>query len=330
MKFSCLLAVAVVVSMMGCGGSGDPQVTAEATEPVREVVVALDGVESPETVGLVMAERDDCFLEEGLEARTLSPVTLDRSIGAVADGTDEFGIAHEPDVLMAAARGAPIVVIASVVSEPTDAMIWLKKAKIRDIADLRGKTIAIPGVSFQKGFLRSYLARGGVALDEVKIIRVMDDLVPALVSGRADAAFGGSWNIEGVDLRSRGLEPVVTRVARFLELPAYDELVVITRRDQLRNPELLRAFLSSLDCGTEAAISDPGDIEDAIQLAVEWNHGPSDRATRAALAATLPLLSRDGRANPDEALALAEWMQREGIIQRVPAVSSLFTDDYLP
>lgn len=332
MKFLCLLATIAAVAA-GCGASNGSETAASeflSPEDYREVVVALDGRESPENVGLVMAEASDCFKEEGLKVSTLSPVSLDRSIGAVVDRSDQFGIAHLPQVLIAAAKGAPIVVVGSLVSEPTLAMIWLRRAKIRRISDLRGKTIAIPGLSFQMDFLESYLAKGGVTLDEVEVVRTRSDLVPALVSGRADAAFGGSWNVEGVDLESRGLEPVITPVAPFLGLPAYDELVVIARDDQLSDPELTRDFLSAVACGTDAAIRSPGETAEATRSAVEWNSEPSDRATRSALAATLPLLAEDGRADPEEARALGKWMQEEAIVPQAPAVSSLFTDEYLP
>jgi hypothetical protein len=45
--------------------------------------------------------------------------------------------------------------------------------------------------------------------------------------------------------------------------------------------------------------------------------------------ATLPLLSQAGRIDPDQAAKLLTWMHGEGMIQRQPPVSELFTDQYL-
>ena len=55
------------------------------------------------------------------------------------------------------ARGAQVVAVGSLISDPTAAMIWLEKSHIGGIADLKGKTIAIPGLPFQKSFLQSIL-----------------------------------------------------------------------------------------------------------------------------------------------------------------------------
>ena len=60
-------------------------------------------------------------------------------------------------------------------------------------------------------FLQSFLARGGLTLDDVEVRRVGYELVSALTDGEVDAIFGGSWNIEGAVLEARGLKPVITR-----------------------------------------------------------------------------------------------------------------------
>jgi putative hydroxymethylpyrimidine transport system substrate-binding protein len=63
----------------------------------------------------------------------------------------------------------------------------------------------IPGLAFQRRFLEYILNQAGLTLDDVKVKSVGNDLVPALVSGRADALSGGSRNLEGADLESHGI-----------------------------------------------------------------------------------------------------------------------------
>jgi hypothetical protein len=46
--------------------------------------------------------------------------------------------------------------------------------------------------------------------------------------------------------------------------------------------------------------------------------------------ATLPLLSQTGDIEPDQAAKLLTWMHQEGMIQRQPRASALFTDEFLP
>ena len=129
----------------------------------------MDGWDSPETAGIVMTEARRYFTDVELEAFTLSPTTTPAlSIPDVVNGADVLGVAHGPEVVMAKDRGAPILIVGNLISRPTAAMIWLRKSRIRSLADLRGKTIAIPGLSFQEEFLRAALEQGGLALSDVE------------------------------------------------------------------------------------------------------------------------------------------------------------------
>lgn len=317
------------VLLVGCGG----QDAAETTQgppahpwKAREVSVSLDGWENPANVGTVMAERQGYFDKVGLEVTTLAPAQVGVVIQDVVLRGDEFGISHLPQVVLAQEKGAPIVVVGSLVSQPTTAMIWLKKSHIGGIADLKGKTIAIPGLPFQKAFLQSVLARGGLTLDDVKVESVGYDLVPALVSGRADAIFGGSSNLEGVRLESRGLKPVITPVQK-LGIPDYDELVWIAPKDLVaKDPKLVRAFNWAVGRGTAAALEDPKGAAKEIDEAVESTPESDLKTTEAEVEATFPFLSKSGYTDPDQASQLVDWMYEEGMIQRKPPVSALLTN----
>ena len=57
---------------------------------------------------------------------------------------------------------------------------------------------------------------------------------------------GGYSNVEGVDLRQRGKDPVVTPVDQ-LGVPTYDELVLVANRKELEaEPEKFRLFIAAL------------------------------------------------------------------------------------
>ncbi|MGN6815968.1 MAG: ABC transporter substrate-binding protein [Solirubrobacterales bacterium] len=291
--------------------------------------MTLDGWEGPGTAGILMAEGRGYFADVGLRVDSLVPATPERSVEYVVNGTDDIGVAQEPQVVLAKDKGAPIVILGSLIPEPTAAMVWAKKSGIRDIADLKGKTIAIPGVPFQREFLEGILAKEGLRPGDVTIKVVGYKLVPALISGRADAIFGGSWNLEGVELESRGLEPVITRV-QDLGVPAYDELVVIARTDRIsEEPELGRDFMSAVARGTAAAVEDPEEVLSRLAGAVEANPATSEKALRAQVEATIPLLSESGEVSPQQARDLVDWMYEQGMIQRKVPVGTLI-DTSLP
>ena len=108
-------------------------------------------------------------------------------------------------------------------------MIWLAKSGIGGIADLRGRTIATAGIPYQDAYLETILARANLTPGDVKTVNVGFGLLPAILSGKADAMLGGFRNVEGVDLRLRGKAPVVTPVDQ-LGVPTYDELVLRRQR----------------------------------------------------------------------------------------------------
>jgi ABC-type nitrate/sulfonate/bicarbonate transport system substrate-binding protein len=278
-----------------------------------------------------LAADNGYFSEVGFEAETGSPVGPNRPTSYVADGVTELGVTQLPQLLVARDNGMPLVAVGSLVPQSTAAMIWLKRSNIDGLADLKGKTIAIPGVSFQEGLLEAVLRHAGLSPDDVTIKPVGYDLLSALLGGKADAIFGGSWNIEGAALEAQGVKPVVKPV-KDLGVPAYDELVMFTRSDFLaENPEWVHKTLDAVIRGVAAEHEDPLAAAKVVEQSFESSPelGPSE--TQAAIEATVPLLTTTGgRIDGVQVSDLAKWMYEEGLIRRNPSVSEVFTNDYLP
>jgi putative hydroxymethylpyrimidine transport system substrate-binding protein len=327
--------VAATTLLAGCGGKGgattvsNPSST-ESPPITKEVHVILDGQQGPESLGILMAIHYGYFEEAGIYVFAGIPLEPNRPVEYIAKGLGSIGVAQEPQVVMGKDQGKPVVAIGSLIPQPTAAMISLEGSKIHGIADLKGKTIGIPGVPFQKAFLKTVLAQAGLTLNDVKVKNVRYDLVPALVSGRADAIFGASANIEGIELESQGEKPVITPV-QDLGIPDYEEDVVIARKDLVaKDPQLIRDFMSAVARGTAAAVENPNEALNAIKYAVEGEPPTDDQTSEAQIEATLPLLSKSGQMSPSRASRLVEWMQQEGMIHGKPPASALLTNRYLP
>lgn len=311
--------------LAGCGSSSPEAGIAEAEFPLV-VGTTLDGRVGPANAAVRLAEERGFFEDLGLEAWAGSPQGPRKPILYVSAGQNDFGITQLPQLLIAREKGMPLVAIGSLVPDATAAMIWLKKSGIRDIADLKGKTIAIPGVDFQEPLLETVLRRAGLTLADVKVKRVGYNLVSVLLKGRADATFGGSWNVEGAALEADGADPVIKPV-RELGVPPYDELVVIARRDFVEgDPETARAFVEGLRRGVALERRDTAATVKVIEDTTESSPESSPRATEAGVDATRPLLSATGKVDPQQLEELAAWMRDEGLIQREWPASSLIVD----
>jgi putative hydroxymethylpyrimidine transport system substrate-binding protein len=311
----------------GCGGEGAAVTIPD--DPPETVLASLDGNISAANIGLRIAQKRGYFEDGGLEISATDPSQPGQVVPFVAGADDEFGIVQEPQVVMAGAKKAPIVAVGSVISEPTTSLIWLKRSKIRGISDLEGKSIAVPGIPYQKKFLKVILAQAGLTLEDVKLRSIQYRLLRALRSGRVDAIFGASWNVEGAALRAQGEEPVIRRVQDF-GIPAHEELVVITTADRAREePESVRAFMAALSRGISVVEQNPKVTERLIFEDSEHNPLIGPKAIGASLEATLPLLSEDQALDLGKAKRLIAWMHKEGMIERKPSVAGLFTNEFL-
>jgi putative hydroxymethylpyrimidine transport system substrate-binding protein len=313
---------------VGCGEKEEDPSGADA-EPFE---LALDFYVNPDHAGIYAALENGRFEEAGLDVTPRVPSDPAAPIKLVAAGSADLAISYEPEVLIARDQGQPVVAVAALVPSPLTSLISLPEAKIDDPADLRGKTLATAGIPYQQAFLEAILREERIDPAQVRTQNVGLGLLPAVVSGRADAMLGGFRNVEGVDLAERGLNPRVVPVDE-LGIPTYDELVLVANSDQVEeDPEAIRLFIAALEQGTRDAVADPEAATDAVLAAGE---GLDPKLTAAEIEATLPLLMPDskhpyGYMNGREWQEFAEFLAAEGVIGSLPEISDVLTNDLLP
>ncbi len=323
MKFlAAAVLIALVCAFAACGEKSE-ETTGEAAEPLS---LTLDFYPNPDHAGIYMAEKLGYFEDAGLDVSIDTPADPAAPIKLVAAGRTDLAISYEPEVLLAREEGLDVIAVGAVVDQPLTSLIWLKKSGIGGVAGLRGKTIATAGIPYQDAYLETILARAKLTPADVKTVNVGYGLLPALVGGRAQAMLGGFRNVEGVDLRLRGKDPVVTPVDQ-LGVPTYDELVLVANRERLEeDPEAIRLFLGALARGTAAAVESPGASTEALLAA---NNDLDPKLTRAEVDATLPLLSESGEMDPAKWKAFIAWMRENGQIAGRPSTAEVLTNEYL-
>jgi putative hydroxymethylpyrimidine transport system substrate-binding protein len=324
---AALLAATLV--LVACGEKSE-----DTTGERQALSLTLDFYPNPDHAGIYMAQKLGYFEEAGLDVSINTPADPAAPLQLVAAGRSDLAISYEPEVMLAHEKGLPVTAVAAIVNRPLTSMIWLRKSGIQGIAGLKGKTVAYAGIPYQEAFLKTILERAKLTLADVKAVNVGFGLLPALVGGSAQAMLGGYSNVEGVDLRERGKQPVITPVDE-LGVPTYDELVLVANRKSLEEePEPVRLFIAALARGTVAASEHPQEATEAI---LEANDALEPKLTKAEVEATLPLLHPSvppgqpfGFMNPDEWGAFAGWMRDNDLISSLPQPSELLSDDYLP
>jgi putative hydroxymethylpyrimidine transport system substrate-binding protein len=323
------LSLAAVVALIALGlglaacGEKSEDTTGAAPEPLS---LTLDFYPNPDHAGIYMAEKLGYFEDAGLDVSIHTPSDPAAPIKLLAAGQTDLAISYEPEVLLAHEQSLDVVAVGALVDQPLTSLIWLKKSGVKGVADLRGKTVATAGIPYQDAYLKTILARAKLKPDDIKTVNVGYGLLPALVGGKAQAMLGGFSNVEGVDLRLRGKDPVVTPVDK-LGVPTYDELVLVARRDRLEDdPEAIRLFLGALARGTAAAVKSPDATTEALLAA---NKDLDPKLTRAEVDATLPLLSERGEMDPAEWSDFIAWMRENSLIAGRPATGEVLSDEYL-
>ena len=322
-----LLATLVLALALGLGACGEKSEDTSGGGELTPVTLTLDFYANPDHAGIYMAQKLGYFRDAGLDVSIEEPADPSLPIKQVAAGRTDLAISYEPEVLLANEKGLDVLAVGAIVNRPLTSMIWLAKSGIGGIGGLRGKTIATAGIPYQDAYLETILARANLSAGDVTTVDVGFGLLPAVLSGKADAMLGGFRNVEGVDLKLRGKAPVVTPVDE-LGVPTYDELVLVAQGERLEeDPEAVRLFLAALSRGTAAAVNSPNA---AVEALLEANPSLDPKLTRAEVAATLPLLSRDQRMDERAWAAFIAWMRENEVIATAPSPSQVLSNDYLP
>ena len=323
------LAVCIATVAAGCGEKSE---STTAGEP-QSFDLALDFYVNADHAGIYEALDRGYFRDAGLDVHPQVPSDPSAPIKEVAAGRVDLAISYEPEVLLAHDQGLPVKAVAAMVPTPLTSMIWLADSGIQDVKDLRGKTVATAGIPYQAAYLKAILEDAGLTASDVNVVDVQQGLLPAILSGLADAMLGGFLNVEGVDLALRGKDPTVIPVDK-LGIPTYDELVLVANSDTLDDhAQEIRLFIAALERGTQAAADDPAEATKAV---LDAGKGLDPQFTAAEVKKTPPLLlpadahGPYGYMDPKQWDAFAHFFADNGVIQALPSADDVLTNDLLP
>jgi putative hydroxymethylpyrimidine transport system substrate-binding protein len=328
---TAIASAALAIGVAACGsGDGDPS-TGSPSNP-QPFTLDLDWYVNPDHAGIYTALDRGFFRQEGLDVNPQVPSDPSAPIKEVAAGRADLAVSYEPEVLLARDEGLDVEAVAAIVSQPLTSLISLPGGAIASPADLGGKTVGTAGIPYQSDYLKTMLQHAGLASDSAKEVNVGLSLLPTLIAGKVDAILGGFRNIEGVDLRLRGLDPRIVPVDR-LGVPTYDELVLVARSPTVEDhPDAIRGFIEALAKGTAYAVAHP---QEATSVLLGAGKGLDPDQTRAEVDATLPLLAAPrnhpyGYLDPAQWQAYGSWMAGHDLISSAPHPGDVLTNTLLP
>lgn len=249
------------------GLAAAPLRKAAAAQDSASVTLALDWYPNANHAGIYLAQARNLFAQAGITPRIYTPADPTTVLQTVGAGRDDFGVSYQSEVLLARAQGVPVVSVAAVVQVPLLVMMTLTERAITRPADLRGKSIGASGVASDEALLSTILGADGVALDEVEIVNVGYDLLPAIASGRVDAVTGVYWNHETLIAAREGYDVSLIRFEDWGVPPFYELVLVASEETVAQRPEVVGAFVAAMGAGYEAAAADPAAALAALEAA---------------------------------------------------------------
>jgi len=284
----------------------------------EKFTVLLDWFVNPDHGPLFVAQERGEFSKRGLEVELIAPADPNDPPKLVAAGRGDVAISYQPQLHLQVAAGLPLMRVGTLVATPLSSLVVLADSPIKSIADLKGRKVGFSVGGFEDALLGAMLEKHGLKLSDVDLVNVNFSLSPSLMSGKVDAVIGAYRNFE---LNQMDIEGRPGR-AFFLEeegVPAYDELIIVTKRDNVENPEI-SAFLAAVEAGTQFMINHP---DEAWELFIKGRKDLDDELNRRAWRDTLPRFAlRPSALDTGRYQRFSEFLKGRGMIETIPPVNS--------
>ena len=206
-----------------------------------KLTVMLDWFVNPDHAPLVVAQEKGFFAEQGLTVTLQQPGDPNDPPKLAAAGKVDIALGYQPQLHLQVAEGLPLRRIGTLIQQPLNTLLVLQDSGITSPAQLKGKKIGYSVGGVEEALLSAILEKHGLTLKDIKLINVNFSLSPALLSGQVDAVIGAYRNFELHQLAKEG-RPGRAFFVENEGVPAYDELIFLTRTNRTSDPRLPRFF----------------------------------------------------------------------------------------
>lgn len=336
-RVSGLLALLLVFTLSACTAAGQvPAAPGTATESISStaadaVKLGVGFVPNVQFAPFYVGMDKGFFAEEGINLQLAYGYENDY-LKLVGVGEIPFMIGSGDQVVLGRAQGLPVRYVSNWYTKFPVVVFAKPAAGIAKPADLRGKTIGIPG-PFGASYvaLRGVLEAGGLSEQDVKLNSIGFTQAAALSQGQVDAAV--DYAVNGpVVLALQGITTTEIALDPFLTVPANG---LVTNEKTIKdNPDLVARMARAMQRSIAYTLANP-DEAFAIALKFVPEAGGDNTATnRAVFDASLPYWTPQPGTQPGATTAAAweaaaEFMQRIGLVDVLVPAADLFTNQFV-
>lgn len=336
-----LLSILVLILLAGCGASPmstpAPSIgstsTPRAGGPLRKITLGLGYIPDIQFAPFYVARERGFFRDEGLDVEFKQGLDTD-VLKLLGTGALNFGVAGGDEVMVARSQGVPLIYVASWFQKYPITVTALEGANIRTVADLKGRTVGVPGRygATYVGLL-ALLDSAGMRLSDIRLQEIGFTQAQALTQKQVEAVVGYANN-EPVQLRARG--EAITTINVFDAVALVSNGLVTDERTQRDDPELVRSVTRAVLRGIQSTLDNP---EEAITLSMPTIPGAAAKREqlRAVLTATLPLLQSPqtqaqglGYCDPALWVSSRDLLRKLGVLGGDIDLDKTYTNAFLP
>ena len=311
MRHKYLIVFFIVAALLG----GVSNTLAES----EKISVVLDWFVNPDHGPLFIALEKGFFSRQGLNVSFHVPSNPNDPPKLVAAKNADIAVSYQPQHYLHVDQGLPLVRIATLVATPLNTLVVLADSDIKNLAQLKGKTVGYSIGGFETVILKVMLESQGLSMDTVKLVNVNFSLSPSLFSKSTDAVIGAFRNFELNQMDIEGRPGRAFYVEEY-GIPFYDELILVAHGDYVKEAKL-RRFVDALEKGVQFLVNHP---DESWKLFIRGRKDLDNPLNRLAWRDTLPRFAlRPGALDRARYQRFAEFLKKQGLIKKIPRL-----DDY--
>lgn len=256
--------------------------------------------------GWFAGKQQGIFERHGIDL-TINPGGPDNnSVKLVAAGSDMFGVAGADEVLLARAKGVPVVAIGVLFKESPICFISKQGLGITTPAGWSGKTVEVSYGSNAEVQYRALVAKFNV--QNIREVPYTFNLVP-FIEDKVDVSVAYRMD-QVVTLERRGIDLNIITPKEYGINPYGD--VVITTEDTLRDhPDLVRRFMAAVIESHQWAVENP---DRAVAGLIATAGDLKFDNERAVWAATIPFLTAEGGSSVICQMRAERWQETMSLL----------------
>jgi NitT/TauT family transport system substrate-binding protein len=323
MKKILYIILALALTLAACGGEQ------QNAGGLRKIKLPMGYIPNIQYAPFYVAVEKGYFAKEGIEIEFDYKFETD-GIALTGAGEIPFTVASGEQVLIARAQELPVVYIYAWYKEFPISVVSTPELNIKEPADLRGKTIGLPGPYGANYIgLEALLFSAGLTADDVKMDSIGFNQVETFAAGQQNVIVGYAAN-EPIVLKSKGFEVSEMRVADYQQLTANG---IVTSEMAIKNePDLVRQMARAFAQGITDAAKNP---EEAYNISLKYveNLATQDKDVQMQILNTSIEFwetENPGTSNPQAWKNMNELLAKMKLIPAPADVDKAFTNEFVP